>query len=154
MKAWLKKYTMGFDFWGLCLFAVIMLPNFWWMAHPAPNDVLRVESATPVVDMIGSICQVAMVFGLCFIRRMDTKPLRLTPLVVAALVCVLVYLAAWGCYYAGIANELVILLLTLVPCAAFILYLADRQNGIGLIPAALFTLCHVIFAIVNFLMMS
>ena len=154
MKALLKKYTMGFDPFGLCLFAVIMLPNFWWMAHPAPNDVLRVESATPVVDMMGSICQVAMVFGLCFIRRVDTKPLRITPLMVAALVCVLVYLAAWGCYYAGIANELVILLLTLVPCAAFILYLADRQNGIGLIPAVLFTLCHVIFAIVNFLMMS
>ena len=154
MKALLKKYTMGFDPFGLCLFAVIMLPNFWWMAHPAPNDVLRVESATPVVDMMGSICQVAMVFGLCFIRRVDTKPLRITPLMVAALVCVLVYLAAWGCYYAGIANALVILLLTLVPCAAFILYLVDRQNIIGLIPAALFTLCHVIFAIVNFLMMS
>lgn len=154
MKARLRKYTMGFDPFGLCLFAVIMLPNLWWMAHPAPNDVLRVESATPVVDMIGSICQAAMVFCLCFIRRVDARPLRFSPLVVAAMVCVLVYLAAWGCYYAGIAYPLVILLLTLVPCAAFILYLADRQNCIGLIPAALFTLCHVIFAIVNFLMMS
>ena len=154
MKNLLKKYTMGFDSFGLCLFAVIMLPNLWWMAHPAPNDVLRVESATPVVDMIGSLCQVAMVFGLCFIRRVNAKPLRLSPPLVAALACVLVYLAAWGCYYAGLTNTLVILLLTLVPCAAFILYLADRQNGIGLIPDALFTLCHVIFAIVNFLMVS
>ncbi|MBO5502677.1 MAG: hypothetical protein J6K73_00475 [Clostridia bacterium] len=154
MKTLLKKYTMGFDLWGVLLFAIIMLPNLVWMTHPAPNDVLQVESATPVLDMIGSICQVAMMFGLCFIRRVDAKPLRLSPHLVAALVCVLVYLAAWSCYYAGIANALVILLLTLVPCAAFILYLADRQNGIGLIPAALFTLCHIIFAIANFLMMS
>ena len=154
MKALLKKYTMGFDPWGLCLFAVIMLPNLIWMATPVPNDLLRVESATPVVDMIGSICQVIMVFCLFFIRRVDARPLRLTLLVVAALTCVLVYLSAWGCYFAGITDRVVILLLTLVPCAAFILYLADRQNGIGLIPAALFTLCHIIFAIVNFLMVS
>lgn len=154
MKTLLKKYTMGFDGWGLCLFAVIMLPNLVWMATPVPNDLLRVESTTPVVDMVGSICQVTMVFCLCFIRRVDAHPLRLSPLVVAVLACVLVYLAAWGCYFAGIANALIILLLTLVPCAAFILYLADRQNDIGLIPAVLFTLCHIIFAIVNFLMVS
>lgn len=154
MKSLLKRYTMGFDLWGLLLFAIIMLPNLVWMAHPAPEDILRVESVTPVVDLLGSICQMAMVFCLCFIRRVDARPLRLSPLVVAALVCMLVYLAAWGFYYEGIANALVILLLTLVPCAAFLLYLADRQNGIGLIPAALFTLCHVIFAIVNFLIVS
>ena len=154
MKSLLKRYTMGFDLWGLLLFAIIMLPNLIWMAHPAPNDVLRAESVTPVVDIIGSICQMAMIFCLCFIRRVDARPLRLSPMVVAALVCVLVYLAAWGCYYAGITNQLILLLLTLVPCTAFLLYLADRQNGIGLIPAALFTLCHVIFAIVNFLRVS
>lgn len=154
MKSLLKQYTMGFEPWGLCLFAIIMLPNLVWMAHSVPNDVLRAESVTPVVDMLGSICQVAMVFCLCFIRRVDAMPLRLSPLIIAVLACVLVYLAAWGCYFAGIADTVVLLLLTLAPCAAFLLFLADRLNGIGLIPAALFTLCHIIFTIANFLMVS
>lgn len=154
MKSLLKRYTMGFDLLGLLLFAIIMLPNVVWMAHPVPNDVLRAESVTPGVDMIGSICQVAMVFCLCFIRRINTAPLRFSPLIIAVLACVLVYLAAWGCYFAGIAHMAVILLLTLAPCAAFLLYLADRRNIIGLIPAATFTFCHIIFAIANFLMVS
>lgn len=33
------KYRFGFDFWGLILFLLVMVPNFIWFAVPAPNDV-------------------------------------------------------------------------------------------------------------------
>ncbi len=49
----LKQYRFGFDPWGLLLFLLVMLPNFIWFAVPAPDDILRVDSATPVVDAIG-----------------------------------------------------------------------------------------------------
>ena len=48
------RYRFGFDVWGLLLFLLVMLPNFIWFAVPAPNDILRTESVTPVVDVIAS----------------------------------------------------------------------------------------------------
>lgn len=39
----LKKYTLGFDIWGLIIFLIIMIPNFIWFAVPAPNDILRAD---------------------------------------------------------------------------------------------------------------
>lgn len=146
-----RKYTMGFDGWGLALFAAIMLPNILWAFLPAPNDILRVPSVTPVVDGIGSFCQVLMIFCLCFITRIDAKPLRLSPICWCVLGCVLVYWCAWAGYYLGVVQPGIILCMTLVPCAAFLLYLLDRRNVPGLFPAVIFTICHLIFAIVHFL---
>ena len=57
----LKQYRFGFDLSGLLLFLLVMLPNFIWFAVPAPNDVLRADSVTPVVDVIASVCQVLTV---------------------------------------------------------------------------------------------
>lgn len=57
-----KKYKFGFDIWGMIVFLIIMLPNFIWFAVPAPNDILRTESITVIIDAIGSICQVLMIF--------------------------------------------------------------------------------------------
>ena len=148
----MKKHTMGFDGWGLLLFAAIMLPNLIWMLLPAPNDVLRTPSVTPVVDGIASFCQMLMVFCLCFIRRVDEKPTRLSPMLWCVIGCVLLYWVAWAAYYLGFIHTGVILCMTLLPCAAFLLYLTDRRNLFGLVPAVLFTLCHLIFAIANFLM--
>ena len=62
-----SHYRFGFDIWGLLLFLLVMLPNFIWFAGPAPNDVLRTESVTPVVDLIASVCQVLTVACLCFL---------------------------------------------------------------------------------------
>ena len=72
----LNKYRFGFDVWGLILFLLVMLPNFIWFVFPAPNDVLRAESATPVVDMIASVCQVLTVACLCFVIKLETSKLR------------------------------------------------------------------------------
>ena len=61
MNLVLKEYKFGFNIYGLLLFLIIMIPNFIWFAVPAPNDVLRTESVTEVIDTIASVCQVLMV---------------------------------------------------------------------------------------------
>ena len=61
----LKNYKFGFDPWGLGLFLVIMLPNCIWFAVPAPNDILRAESVTPLLDTVGQVLQVVLAAALC-----------------------------------------------------------------------------------------
>lgn len=146
----LKHYRFGFDLSGLILFLLVMLPNFIWFAVPAPNDVLRTESVTPVVDVIASICQVLTVVCLCFLINEERGKLRFSPLVIAAVVCVAVYYLGWVLYYSGIANAWVILLLTLPPCLAFILFAADRKNLPAVLFASVFAVGHLVFGVVNF----
>ena len=145
-----SRYRFGFDLWGLLLFLLVMLPNFIWFGVPAPNDVLRTDSVTPVVDVIASVCQVLTVACLCFLINEARGKLRFSPLVIAAVVCVAVYYLGWVLYYSGIAKTWIILLLTLPPCLAFILFAADRKNLPAVLFASAFAVCHAIFGVVNF----
>ena len=111
----MKKYKFGFDWRGLVLFLIIMLPNFIWFAVPAPNDILRAESVTETVDLIGAVCQVIMVGALCFLVNKDQPKLKFTPLIIGMTVCVIGYFAGWIFYYCGVTNAVVILALTVPP---------------------------------------
>lgn len=146
-----NKYRFGFDVWGLILFLLVMIPNFIWFAVPAPNDVLRAESVTPIIDAIASVCQGLTIACLCFVINKERSKLRFSPLVIAAMVCVVVYYFGWVVYYTGIASDWVILMLTIPPCLAFILFAADRKNLPAVLCAIMFAVCHLIFAIVNYL---
>ena len=146
----LKQYRFGFEPWGLLLFLLVMLPNFIWFAVPAPNDILRTDSATPVVDAIGSVFQVLTVACLCFVINKERDKLRFTPLVVIAIICIAVYYIGWALYYGSIANSWIILLLTVPPCLAFIFFAADRKNLLAVLFATAFAVCHLVFAVVNF----
>ena len=145
-------YRFGFDFLGLLLFLLVMLPNFIWFATPSPNDVLRAESVTPVVDVIASVCQVLTVACLCFLINEERGKLRFSSLVIAAVVCVAFYYLGWALYYSGIANSWVILLLTLPPCLSFILFATDRKNLPAVLFATVFAVGHLVFALVNFVL--
>lgn len=146
-----ERYKLGFDIWGLVLFLVIMLPNFIWFAVPAPNDILRAESVTKVADTIGSVCQVVMVAALCVFIHKERKKIGMTPLIIIVICCCLLYFACWIFYYMGVTNALVILGMTVVPCIAFFVFAIDRKNMIAIIPISGFTVCHVIFGVVNFI---
>ncbi len=148
----LKKYKIGFDISGLIIFLIVMLPNFIWFAVPAPNDVLRNESVTPIVDVIGSIFQVLFVGALCVIINKERKALRFSALVISTLICIVLYFLGWILYYNSFANPLLILLLTVPPCLAFILFALDRKNLIAVIFAICFTICHLIFGTMNFIL--
>jgi len=147
----LKQYRFGFDFWGLLLFLLVMIPNFIWFAVPAPNDILRTESVTPVVDVIASVCQVLTIACLCFLINKERGKLRFSPLVIAAAACIVIYYLGWILYYIGITNPWVILLLTIPPCLSFILFAVDRKNLPAVLFATAFAVCHLIFGVVNFI---
>lgn len=147
-----KKYKLGFDIWGLVLFLIIMIPNFIWFAVPARNDVLRAASVTEAVDAIASVCQVLMVVSLCILINCSRRKLCVSPLIITVILCCFLYFASWALYYIGIGNALVILGLTIPPCLAFLFFAIDRKNTIALLPASIFTLCHLIYGVVNFIL--
>lgn len=147
----LKKYRFGFDIWGLVIFLIVMIPNFIWFAVPAPNDILRSESATIIIDTIGSVCQVLLIGSLCFIINKERSKLRFSPLIIMAIICIILYFTGWMLYYNGLTNPLVIVFLILPPCLAFIFFALDRKNIIAVVPAIGFTICHLTYGIVNFI---
>ncbi len=147
----MKKYRLGFDFWGLALFFVIIIPNFIWFAVPAPNDILRAESTTMMVDTIASICQVLMIVALCVIINKERKRLSINKLIMAVIICCLLYFISWIFYYVGVTNALVILGLTISPCLAFLFFAVDRKNMIAVVPVSIFMICHLIYGIFNFI---
>lgn len=147
----MPHYKFRFNLSALVLFLLIMLPNLYWFAVPAPQDILRTPSVTGALDTAASVFQALMVAALCLIRAVPGPRLHLTPLIGAALVALVLYLAAWICYYAGFATLLVLLTLCVAPCLSFLFYAIDRRNFPALVPAALFTICHLIYGIANYL---
>lgn len=147
----MKNYKFGFDFFGLLLFLLIMAPNIIWFAIPAPHDVLRSESITPLIDGIGSVSQIVFIAAMCILIRKDVNTIRFSKLIILSLAMVILYFIGWILYYNGSVNPIVIALLTVPPCMAFILYIVDRKNAVAVIPATIFTICHIIYGVVNFI---
>lgn len=147
----LKKYKLSFEIWGLLLFLIVMIPNFIWFAVPAPNDVLREQSITENVDTAASVCQILMIAALCIFRNRESKKLCMTPFIIMTAVCYVLYVASWIAYYNGMVNLIVILGLTIPPCLAFLSFAIDRKNRIALIPILIFTVCHLVYGVVNFM---
>ena len=55
-------------------------------------------------------------------------------------------------YYISFTGPPVIVLLTLPPCLAFEFFAYDRKNAIAMLPIAVFTICHLIYAAANFIL--
>ncbi len=147
----LKKYKLSFEICGVLLFLIVMIPNFIWFAIPAPNDILRTKSITETVDTVASVCQILMIVAICIFRNRESKKLCITPHIIMVAICYLLYVASWIAYYNGMANVIVILGLTIPPCLAFLFFAIDRKNGIALIPISIFTICHLVYGVVNFI---
>lgn len=148
----LKKYKFGVDVWAIVLFMAVMLPNFIWFGVPAPGDILRGESITPGLDFVASVCQVLFIALLALLRRNDAPKTRLNFNTACVIVWYAVYLFAWLLYYKGSVSAAVIILLCLTPCLAFGSYAADRQNVPALILLAGFTICHLLYGVINFIL--
>ena len=100
--------------------------------------------------MIGSVFQVLMIATLCTLKNKESKKIRLTPCIIITAVCYLLYITGWIFYYCGITGKSIILVLTLAPCLAFLFFAIDRKNRIAIIPVSGFTLCHLVYSVVNF----
>lgn len=147
-----EKYKIGFQIWSLILFLVIMLPNFYWLFVPAPNDILREESVTMTLDTIASISQVLMIIILCIFVNKDSKKIAISPFIIAAIISCVLYFMEWIFYYQGMVNTLVILGLCIFPCLAFLFFAIDRKNMIAVILILIFSICHLIYGIINFIL--
>lgn len=148
----MQKYRLHFNIFGLILFLLIMIPNFYWFSVPAPNDILREESVTKILDTIATVSQVLMAIALCIFINKDSKRIRITPLIIASAVSCLLYYIAWIFYYHGIANTVVILALCIFPCLAFLFFAVDRKNFIAVIPIVIFSVCHLFYGLINFVL--
>ena len=51
----------------------------------------------------------------------------------------------------GFAGPAVILTLTVPPCLAFLFFALDRRNFIAAVLVAVFTVCHLMHSVFNFL---
>lgn len=148
----MQKYKLHLNILALILFLVIMIPNFYWFSVPAPNDILREESVTEILDTIASVSQVLMAIALCIFINKDSKRIRITPLIIASAVSCLLYYIVWIFYYHGIANTVVILALCIFPCLAFLFFAVDRKNFIAVIPIVIFSVCHLFYGLINFVL--
>lgn len=147
----IKKYRLSFDVWGLLLFLIIMMPNFIWFVLPAPNDILRANSITEMFDAVASVCQVLMIFALCFFRNIESKKMYVSHYIMIVIGCCLLYFASWLVYYAGIVNAIVVLGLTIPPCLAFLFFAIDRKNAVAILPISVFAIFHLVYGVVNFI---
>lgn len=146
-----KNYKIGFDICGLVLFLLIMIPNFIWFTVPAPNDILRVESSTNVLDGVASIFQVIMVAALCaIINRANEKTIH-KPFLYGTIISCLFYFMGWIFYYSGFTNPLIIIDLFVAPCMAFLFFALFRKNMVAIIPTMIFMICHSVHGILNYI---
>lgn len=134
-----------FNIYGLLLFFIIMIPNLIWFMIKAPNDILRVESVTPTLDLIASIFQIIMIVFLCFSKNEDNK------FNIYSIIGVILYFLCWILYYLGITNNVVIIGLCLFPCLSFLFYEAKIKNWIAMIPTIVFTILHLLYGFINFI---
>ena len=146
-----KKYRLGFDIWALVLFLSVMIPTIIWTFVPAPNDILRAESTTPVLDITASVLQFMAISCICVLINKGAGKVRFTPLVFLLALCVLLYYVGWAIYYCGISSPWVILLMTIPPSAALILYAVDRMNLPAVVLAGGFAVLHLLFAVSYFI---
>ncbi len=146
-----ERYRFGFEISALILFFIIMIPNIIWAKVPAPDDILRIESITPALDIVATICQVVMIILLCAIVNKDSRKLGVSKWIVTCLVCCALYFTSWVFYYMGTTNVVIILGLTIPPCLAFFFFAIDRKNMIAMVPNIIFMVCHLVYAVVNFI---
>lgn len=145
----IKSYKFGFNWEGLCLFLVIMLPNFIWFAVPAPNDFLRQESITPVIDMIGSIFQVLSIAVLVCIKNINSIKIKPSSYFLIYFP-VIAYYVCWHFYFLGIVSSITLFLMCVLPCISLMLFAIFKKNILAFVPLLGFTVCHFLFFIMNF----
>ncbi len=88
---------------------------------------------------------------LCFVIHKSSSKLRFSPLIIATIICISIYYIGWALYYTAKVSPIVILLLTVPPCLAFILFAIDRKNLLAILFATVFAMYHLIFWVANFM---
>lgn len=139
--------TLSFDWRGLVLFLLIMIPNVIWFACPAPDDVLRHATDHKMLDSIMSVVQIAMVGSLCISGKQKRNSWQQYTTI---FLFVLLYYGCWILYYLTAANAMILWGLTIFPCLAFLLLARAEENRPALFLTILFTICHMANTFLSF----
>lgn len=155
MKKFFEKYKLGFDFWALILFALIMIPNIVYWCIPAFTDL----NMDGTMDTFARIFQVIGVALLLFMvkkpqeetdgkkeEQTQSKPF-FDSLFMTVSLLVLLYYAAWIIYFCAALNTGIILFLAGCPCLALLMFAVERKNYFALAPLAIFSVLHILSAI-------
>ena len=148
----MKDYQIRFDGWGLTLFLFILLPNLIWLAVPAPDDILRLDSMTRHLDAIALAFQILLAVSLVFLKNRQCPAMHWSFTTISTTLFTLLYYMCWWFYYQGHTSQYLLLGLCVFPCLALLFFAIARKNWIALIFVVLFSICHLLFALVNFWM--
>ena len=148
MNVLLKKYRWGLDFWGLILFAIIMLPNILYFILVACGVTPELKTGGGVIDIAATVFQVLGVAALIFVVEKKRKIFTFDcPLFALAGLFLIPYYISWGFYFLNHLNSGVILFLAVCPCVSLILYEIERKNWFALLPTSIFAALHIVSAI-------
>jgi len=145
-----NTYKYRFDWWALILLVVVMIPNIIWGIFSPSDDVLRIESQTPIADTIGSISQVLMLASLMLLRRKNSPSTNEKNWNIATLLLTTLYLICWISHFMGYTPKAFIIAMAVIPCMFFGSYAIGKRNFLALFFCAIFSVCHILFAVVNY----
>lgn len=145
MKKFFKNYKLGMDFWALLLYLAIMLPNviYLCLGNEDPGGGVR---ALEIVSIVFEILSVAAM--LFVIRKERTKKGFFDSLYLTSALFLALYYVAWIFCFLNRLNLAVLLFLAVCPCAAMLLFELERRNVIALAATGLFTIFHVLAALI------
>ena len=147
-----RKYRFGFSLLGFIAVLVPMIPNGVWALVPGASDALAGNhSPWPVVDVVGTVAQSAMIALLILLvtRRELTTGGRVLGAV--AIMCLAAYLLLWVLYFTVDLTPLMILMMAVLPSVYFICVALYLENYPAVVLASLFALIHIATTAMNFL---
>ena len=148
MKKLFEKYKFGIDFWGLILFALIMLPTIVYLCIPGLG---KISSSYVGLDVSSKVFQVIAVALLILVVRKERAKFSLTrPLVFFAGIFLMLYYIAWIFFFCGYGNSADLLFLAVCPCVSLLLYEIEGKNWFALCPTAIFAILHVVSTLLLF----
>ena len=146
------KDSFNFDIYSFILIFIIMIPNCIYFLYPTQNDILN-YSNTKILDFLCNISRITLIISLLFFKS-NKKYLNRTLkncLIFLIYFMIILYFCGWILYYLDIVNLYIILDLTIAPSFSLILYSIYRYNIVAFIFALIFTICHIIDTILNFI---
>ena len=154
MNDYIKKYKIGFSFYGLLAFLFQELPYLPWLLCPPINNPLA--NNIPVNTFFGTIEKIGgvlTVVSLIFVTRKLTmqKDFKNVHLIIAVM-CLIAYYICWVLYFNGITNVFLIIIgLTAVVPIYYIFVAMWLKNYFAVIFSILFFIGHTVSNIINYL---
>lgn len=147
-----KEYRLGLDKLGVVICFSLMLPHIFWSVSPEARTIFHQTAQSSMLDSGIMIVQVMMIATTCFILRKKAQPSKEEQFLTAlTLVFSLVYYLGWTFYRLFYFRTIIVLMLTIVLCVAFLAYQASKRNWVAVSLTLLSLSLHLIQSILAFM---